>query len=43
MIPTRIHAKVIAGVALKKESPITPTSITAAIMLGIVSLKTNFL
>lgn len=43
MIPTRIHAKVIAGIGVKNVSIITPIIITAAIMLGIVSLKSSFL
>jgi hypothetical protein len=41
MIPTRIQVKVIAEIGIKNVSIITPTSIAAAIMLGIVSLKSS--
>jgi hypothetical protein len=43
MNPTRIHAKVIAGKDVKKESITTVTSITADIITGIVSRKSSFL
>jgi hypothetical protein len=43
MIPTRTHAKVIAGNDVKIESIITATSIIAAVINGIISLKSSFL
>jgi hypothetical protein len=44
MRPTAVHGKVIAGIGIKNVSSIiTPTSIAAAIMLGIASLESSFL
>ena len=43
MSPTRIHAKVDVGNDVENESIITTTSITAEIIIGIVSRKSIFL